>query len=1202
MHVEVRLLQESTEQLQRRCDEAQLLLEEHEHRHRSTVEALKEEELKELDRHLVADGLCADADQLERLLHLWRLHLRTQGLLNTSRLEARALQEAHGREVLQVKEKLGYLQALTVKQNSISSKVQEQNRQLHTKLDQLLQEKEAQKEEVCELLCQGGLEEMGGLSPSEQVAYLLAERASLLERLQAVEEEATVEKSPITSTTTTPAGSTLRVDTEHVDVVKDGVDKPPSDEAACGGGGHSDGERVRLERDLEEASCRLAMAHKEIRRLTDELESAHMTQRAHEKELQCVEQRFELLKQEMDKLRLSGPDLDEFHKTRELCEHLAKENQLLKVHIGRMEMEREELVALAKKIKEDLMEGDGDEAEDDAKVEKVEIGLQTDTDDTEKAHVRCQEQLRERDVEVRLLQESTEQLQRRCDEAQLLLEEHEHRHRSTVEALKEELDFLNTVVKQQAEARQQENQTKAQESLLQDRADEGADMSALMDQYRDHLQAAERALMAEREQTAKLQQQHQQQTQELERLQKLFSQEKSQRKQEAEVKRQENQATMDEYLAIIKAQESLLQERADEGADMSALMDQYRDHLQAAERALMAEREQTAKLQQQHQQQTQELEILQDQTRQLQVEASQRERQMAELQQQYQAQSEAFEILQGQSRQLQAVAELHESQMAKQQQLQQAQTEEIEILQEQTRQLQSLLSQQESHNKLDVAKLQDQLVLDKEKLCGKEKEMQTLQQQLKEAACEVDRLRREAQATAHTLAKQQADGEQHLQHRQQWQQSVEVLEGELRGVREQEASLREAALHHHKHIQQLLDQHTHQQKEAHEREAQLKAELQSKSQDLSAAGEQVESLQREVRSVEAELRQERAESQGLRAHAQDTAQHLATLTSQAEEDTRHRKLWLCREDALLQQVGSLQEELASLQRSEHQLQQRALSLEAQLAAQQEAHQDLVQELHASSLQANSRLLDSQNEVQARKDEQKQTLMDVDKQLSNYEEKLSRLHHKLSSAKQSHLKEVRQQDEKVRELQRQCEYLTSKVEKVTDLVHSMEKVNNELLSDKRQCQAELFKEQEARRETDTKLQTCTCRIKCLEEIINKWENGTQDKILLNLIKETRVPSPYHISNTSPPAGIQSALAILGLCDQSVQKAHSAKHHGSVSSPLVLTRTGASEMGYLNLTPPVNPLDSQTPANDGSTAGSNSTVQTEVKKSCLTERFL
>ena len=39
----------------------------------------------------------------------------------------------------------------------------------------------------------------------------------------------------------------------------------------------------RLERDLEEGSRRLAMAHNEIRRLTDELESAHLTQKAYGK-------------------------------------------------------------------------------------------------------------------------------------------------------------------------------------------------------------------------------------------------------------------------------------------------------------------------------------------------------------------------------------------------------------------------------------------------------------------------------------------------------------------------------------------------------------------------------------------------------------------------------------------------------------------------------------------------------------------------------------------------------------------------------------------------------------------------------------------------------------------------------------------------------------------------------------------------------
>lgn len=37
-------------------------------------------------------------------------------------------------------------------------------------------------------------------------------------------------------------------------------------------------ERKKLERDLEEASCRLTMAHQEIRHLTDELDLARKAQ------------------------------------------------------------------------------------------------------------------------------------------------------------------------------------------------------------------------------------------------------------------------------------------------------------------------------------------------------------------------------------------------------------------------------------------------------------------------------------------------------------------------------------------------------------------------------------------------------------------------------------------------------------------------------------------------------------------------------------------------------------------------------------------------------------------------------------------------------------------------------------------------------------------------------------------------------------
>lgn len=43
-----------------------------------------------------------------------------------------------------------------------------------------------------------------------------------------------------------------------------------------------------LERDLDEASTRLNLAHKEIRRLTDELESAHLTKSTYGKSFRDI--------------------------------------------------------------------------------------------------------------------------------------------------------------------------------------------------------------------------------------------------------------------------------------------------------------------------------------------------------------------------------------------------------------------------------------------------------------------------------------------------------------------------------------------------------------------------------------------------------------------------------------------------------------------------------------------------------------------------------------------------------------------------------------------------------------------------------------------------------------------------------------------------------------------------------------------------
>ena len=74
--------------------------------------------------------------------------------------------------------------------------------------------------EVAELLHQGGLGEIVPSSPGEQVAYLLAEKDSLIERLQALELLA-VEKCPASP------GCPPHTDPEPVAVFKDGMDKVP---------------------------------------------------------------------------------------------------------------------------------------------------------------------------------------------------------------------------------------------------------------------------------------------------------------------------------------------------------------------------------------------------------------------------------------------------------------------------------------------------------------------------------------------------------------------------------------------------------------------------------------------------------------------------------------------------------------------------------------------------------------------------------------------------------------------------------------------------------------------------------------------------------------------------------------------------------------------------------------------------------------
>ncbi|CAJ1050534.1 coiled-coil domain-containing protein 30 isoform X1 [Xyrichtys novacula] len=80
------------------------------------------------------------------------------------------------------------------------------------------------------------------------------------------------------------------------------------------------------------------MAHNEIRRLTDELESSHLTQRAYEPELQAAQQEVEQLRQEVEKLKKY--ELVELRKTKELNDRLDLEIRALRNRVRSLDAEK----------------------------------------------------------------------------------------------------------------------------------------------------------------------------------------------------------------------------------------------------------------------------------------------------------------------------------------------------------------------------------------------------------------------------------------------------------------------------------------------------------------------------------------------------------------------------------------------------------------------------------------------------------------------------------------------------------------------------------------------------------------------------------------------------------------------------------------------------------------------------------------------
>ncbi|MGH0162024.1 UNVERIFIED_CONTAM: hypothetical protein FKN15_070250 [Acipenser sinensis] len=100
------------------------------------------------------------------------------------------LEEVRSQQVAEMKEVENYvdhIRNLSEEREALTAEYERENEQLRGELQQLRLEQEAHLKEVEEMLDQEGLAEISHSSPSEQIAYLLVERATLLEKLESAE-------------------------------------------------------------------------------------------------------------------------------------------------------------------------------------------------------------------------------------------------------------------------------------------------------------------------------------------------------------------------------------------------------------------------------------------------------------------------------------------------------------------------------------------------------------------------------------------------------------------------------------------------------------------------------------------------------------------------------------------------------------------------------------------------------------------------------------------------------------------------------------------------------------------------------------------------------------------------------------------------------------------------------------------------------
>lgn len=289
----------------------------------------------QITQRLEADGLSPQCGEGEKLLYLWRLYQQIETDLKKARENEEKLKEAQTEEMREVENYVEHIRHLSDEREALIQELETENEQLKSDLEQARSELvgEAQ-QETAEMLTQQGLAEIAEASPSEQVAYLLVERARLLDDLESAQTPTPINQSAasggrdsqelkeILEQERKDFEQELSSQRESASLMKEQLRKEHEEEISA-----LMDENGKLEEELQEAKKKAGQLEQQIERLN----------REQNEEQEILEEERADVERERDQALKKAEALQG-----QLAQ-LEKERQLLQQQVAQLEKERDEL-------------------------------------------------------------------------------------------------------------------------------------------------------------------------------------------------------------------------------------------------------------------------------------------------------------------------------------------------------------------------------------------------------------------------------------------------------------------------------------------------------------------------------------------------------------------------------------------------------------------------------------------------------------------------------------------------------------------------------------------------------------------------------------------------------------------------------------------------------------------------------------------